>query len=101
LSLRRGRTVGSFSTATGASSWGPRRAVTLPLPRGRGPTVVELRPPLPSPLLQRRRGCCGIRLTLLEQRGVSPSPPLEERAGERRPFARLLLNSPAVGRGQG
>ena len=56
-----------------------------PLPKGRGPggTAIE------------------IKLLTNVLAASSPSPPLEERVGERRPFTRSSLISMAVGPGGG
>ncbi len=55
-----------------------------------------------SPLAGRGPGSTAVELSG-SSRAVasSPSPPLEERVGERRPFARGPLNSTAVGPGRG
>jgi hypothetical protein len=57
---------------------------------------------LPLHLGRRGLGSTAVELSALSNAvGASPSPPLEERVGERRPFPRAPLNSTALGLGRG
>src|SRR5437667_10813733 len=64
------------------------KALTAGLLAHEPPLLSRRGPPLPGPLLQRRRGRRRRPFYCIGQRGTSPSPPLEERAGERRAFIR-------------
>src|SRR5207249_1695854 len=64
------------------------KALTAGLLAHEPPLLSRRGPPLPGPLLQRRRGRRRRPFYCIGQRVTSPSPPLEERAGERRAFIR-------------